>query len=618
MLLKYVLMKKKINKSFLLIPIIYIAVIVLLVLFQFSKVQTFQLTQGPLIVSGTAPTGEESKARSILEIGIKAGPVEFSFSSSQPLVLEDETGTRQEFLPRRYNLTQNGISVEFESDINLSFIYKNNETLALRITPELPAQLTKIKVIALPYEIEKTAEITEAGALPIITIQDEKKYFLSLPAGSIINTNKQTLHLVTRRGAEEVASLEESKQPDSEAFTYWFEKQEAFLEQTVYQSTLTTFLDNTYQAWSGSRFLENEGTWSYRELPAQFNETLVTAYMAEATRREEAPAVMDKLADILTRNKEELSFLSCPVFGNLPEKIETLSGENQIRLTKIEQNLTQGNFRFLEEEKYISYLIHHAPGTLREELRSFLAGLGYEKFSLQATIGLLRLLTAPTVTVDTGAVSAAQLIKQYLFPGIIRIDNNMFLRDPDANRVNINQNIRAGDALQNYGKLTGQKVYTSLGRKLIISCLNLADSEGFMPEILYFNPSNYAPDHTEGFLPPEEVYPLITDNPYYPHYVPLKDQLGKSSWIYTASAINVQSRGADEMVLTINHPRRPIHYLVINGIPELQEMILFGIFWPGDPKFERYSSGWAYQDESQTLLMKIQQRTDKERVIIRY
>ena len=61
------------------------------------------------------------------------------------------------------------------------------------------------------------------------------------------------------------------------------------------------------------------------------------------------------------------------------------------------------------------------------------------------------------------------------------------------------------------------------------------------------------------------------------------------------------------------------HFMIIRGIPSFSRMQLYNIDFRTDPQFERYdSSGWSYNSQEQTLVLKMRHRDQVERIRIIY
>jgi hypothetical protein len=59
--------------------------------------------------------------------------------------------------------------------------------------------------------------------------------------------------------------------------------------------------------------------------------------------------------------------------------------------------------------------------------------------------------------------------------------------------------------------------------------------------------------------------------------------------------------------------------MMIKGVKPFKKIQLYNIDFRTDPRFERYdSSGWAYSESEQTLLLKMKHRAKEEHIRIFY
>jgi hypothetical protein len=123
---------------------------------------------------------------------------------------------------------------------------------------------------------------------------------------------------------------------------------------------------------------------------------------------------------------------------------------------------------------------------------------------------------------------------------------------------------------------------------------------------------------SQGTLPPERVYPLLVDTDYYPHAVTLSDRLSPGAWIWTAADLPAVSLSPTEYRIRMRFPAGRIHHITVHGVPPFNRLEMFDLRWPSDPQFERYTSGWVYDRDTETLYMKIRHKEDVEEIVIRF
>jgi hypothetical protein len=79
------------------------------------------------------------------------------------------------------------------------------------------------------------------------------------------------------------------------------------------------------------------------------------------------------------------------------------------------------------------------------------------------------------------------------------------------------------------------------------------------------------------------------------------------------------SLGDDILDIAVSFPAGETHYMIIRGVRPFVKIQLYNMDFRTDPQFERYdSSGWSYNAQEQTLLLKMKHRTTVEHIRIFY
>jgi hypothetical protein len=152
---------------------------------------------------------------------------------------------------------------------------------------------------------------------------------------------------------------------------------------------------------------------------------------------------------------------------------------------------------------------------------------------------------------------------------------------------------------------------------MVSSILGLSDSQGFIPERLEFTGGEISAFLR--FRAPEDIYSLITQNPFYPKSVSLYQYFGAGSWWYTVAQVDDIQFSGNQMTLSTTTTRNRTQYMMLRGIPRvdpLTGMQLFGITWRNAPDFEVYSKGRYYNPDSETLMIKYFDDDPNEEIVI--
>jgi hypothetical protein len=173
-----------------------------------------------------------------------------------------------------------------------------------------------------------------------------------------------------------------------------------------------------------------------------------------------------------------------------------------------------------------------------------------------------------------------------------------------------------GNALIEAGEILSRDPYMAIGRTLIHSVLELADTEGFLPSRVRLQSGEIEP--TGDMLSPQSIYQLLPGSDYTPKEVPLYAYLYPGSWIWTASRVADVKIDDSQYRFAFSFPIGETHYLLIQGIRQQTSTIMHEIPWKSDPEYFRYTDGWLYDEATQTLYVKLTHRVETEQLVLNY
>jgi hypothetical protein len=213
----------------------------------------------------------------------------------------------------------------------------------------------------------------------------------------------------------------------------------------------------------------------------------------------------------------------------------------------------------------------------------------------------------------------SDIIDRFLLPEIKKTRKRLFFRgssSTQASETNLYESILIGNAFMRAGEALTKDSYISLGRTLIYSVLDLADAEGFVPARVRIQDGEAEP--IGDLLSPESIYRLVPSVHYTPAEYPLYSYLYPGSWIWTASRLTDVKIDDQQYRFFFSFPTGETHYLLIQGIRPMASMIMHGIPWKSDPEYFLYTDGWAYDESTQTLFVKLTHRKISEELVLNY
>ena len=117
------------------------------------------------------------------------------------------------------------------------------------------------------------------------------------------------------------------------------------------------------------------------------------------------------------------------------------------------------------------------------------------------------------------------------------------------------------------------------------------------------------------------MYPIVVHkNNFYPHFEILSFDNGRAVWAFTcAENISYKNDNAGTVTLAIDFPLSYTHYVIIDGIERFQSIYIYDLAFRTDFRFETYnSSGYVYQRDTSTLLLKSRHKSQLETIRLVY
>lgn len=323
------------------------------------------------------------------------------------------------------------------------------------------------------------------------------------------------------------------------------------------------------------------------------------AAMAEKGRYNEA---LDSVPQNFKRSALR-TFLSAPYFDTLARINEPLQTQLKNYGEMIARSAEASAFDIFNVRFIADYMcMHPGSSSVRKLLENASAAEISEK-TLQQAVGILTVynelcdknpelanILAPAAAKSVEKVSSHCLIDEN---SITIAENGIFL--------SVVQAVQAGDAVLRYGETVKNASMVAGGRLIITSYLK--ESSSFDLKTL------------------GELYPIVVhDNYFYPHFEILAFDGGRSVWTWTcAKNISYENDNQGTITLNIDFPLSYTHYVIINGIERFQTIYIYDLAFRTDARFETYnSSGYVYQGDSKSLLLKSRHKSQVEQIRLVY
>lgn len=591
------------RRAYLLAPLVYLAVILGLLFLQFSSGERFSRSVGVISISGSRVSPADGAAGGVRSVRIEFAGLSLAFSEETGVVIETPTRLA-EVHPLDIVYGEREVRVLFAEGVELVVEDRTEEYVELHIRLSLGDLERTASRASIPFRLTADAQTTsdEPGAFVSVRAREDT-YFLTTPTGSSIDPVNRKIFYSREHFGQAVRYAEASTDGRSVMNTHFADERLAISDAEI-AALIDAFVDAAYAGWSGDRFLPAAGTWTRPDGSARFVESIATAYLAEAWRREEYPEAFGSVRAAASQHPNQLGLLSAPFLGNLESVRTAYDARDEERISTIERMIDARDVTLFRQPDLFRYVVDHAGEALFERLRELAAEVALPSVDVATAVGLLRNHAIDPLPSDKLATVTARfvpLVEQVVLPALVHAGEGFFIQTAPG-QVDVGTTLVAGRILDVVGGEQDEARLVTIGRNLIRSCLELADEFGLMPSTLHIRAGEI--DGHDGWLEPAEIYPLLVDNPNYPRELSLYPHGVPGAFVVSAVEIDIQSITTTEWRFRLAYPRLRTHYLLLHGVPAFDRMELFGQTWRDAPDFELYSKGRHYDVASQTLMVK--------------
>ena len=596
-------MSTRFSKSYLLVPVVYVGVIFGLLFLQFSGGERLTRSIGPLWLRATRDVTSDSGEPTVRGLSVEFNGLLFDFGDDGGVIVETADDIT-EVPVRGFVQTEDGFRVDFDNDFVVRFAASEDPVTELQVRLEIPESAGSVREVALPFRFTGATVPETVGRASFITVSSEgRQYYLTAPPDALIDSANGKIILQPQASNRAIRYVEAST-GNPQAVLSWFANGAHDVTPAEYESAVGRFVDAAYAGWLRGRYNSSTLSWEGRGGTAEFTEQALTAFLAEAWRRDEydrAYAEMRRATDLHPR---ELGLLSSAFLGNLREVRARFLERDAATAAEIQAEVASGSPTVFRRPDLYLFAADRAGGTIYEDLLRFTEVVDLRAVDVTTAVGMLGnylLSEHPEGRSRSAGARFAQLVNTHILGSIVRAGDLFFLQSAPG-QIDVRLSAVAGVALAAVGDETSDGTLTAVGRNLVLSVLSLADRYGMLPASLVVRGESIEQD--DGTIPPETIYRYVANNPWYPHQVSLYDKAGPGAWVWTAADVTPVTLTATEWRFRLEYPRLRTHYLILQGVPDFARLELFGQTWRNAPDFEIYSKGRHYNEQTETLMIK--------------
>lgn len=632
-------MHTRVGRRYLLIPLVYVGVILLLLFLQFSGTTSVSFSIRDLSFTGVVDEEQQQAPRSDISAAeVSFQGLLFDFTNAGTARLRTAEGESIPLTPYRYDLAGERISLflrladgnedalpspaaEVQPLATVQYQITGDEQEELLITTEVNAVEGTEQVVALelPFSLSDRVErVQPEGAQEgtlAVAVNDETTYFVSLPQQAAVENS--SIVLPAGFGAQTVryARLTEER---LDVVATAFSDMERAVPDELYVAEITSYFDQAYRDWGNRRYNGGTGTWLMRGASPRFSEEILTAYLAEAWYRNDYTMAFNQMRRAADLHPEEVGLLSAVFLGDLRDVTPRFLEQDEQTAGEIEAQVVSRDPAVFQRDNLLPFTALRGSETLFRSTLEFASYVDYLQVPITTAIGMLKnYVDVDHITEESEVVMSRfrPIIEERIYPAIIQTDRGFFV-ETGQGEVDLAHSVQAGHLLALQGGREDDARMVMIGRNLVLSALELADQFGFLPETLYISGSTI--QSSTGSFGPERLYTTLRDNPNYPRMISLYEELGAGSFIWTVVDFTNVQIGQEEYRFSLTYPRNRTHYIVMQGIPPFESMTLFGRVWRNDPFFESYIKGRHYEESTETLMIKYTDNSVQEEILLEY
>ena len=573
------------RKSFRLI-VLYIIIIIGIFVLQFRNESVVSKTIGLLSVSfaqSQSETGEVSLKNS-LQVSFKG--ISFTADEVNPAqaLVSTENGTISENLTlvTVEQKTPLSYTFGFTNDVFLTFAVSDTDSsAALSVTAEFPENVAGLY---LSYKPTSGFSVTEKTKSRLVLNSKNLTYVFT--AAQIDDKN---IYLSSQNKISYYVAYD----PSVEFSFASIDSDLVIAQKSTYDTNIKTLREDLVVSVADS--IKNNQTLS---------EKSVIAYVAELASQGRYGEAVNYVPDSFKKGNKR-TYLSAPYFNSLDTMYPSLEMYNANMAQMLQNAISSSSLSIFTVAEFAEYL-DILPET--QQIRSFLEltskllddDSSAEQVKLSQASGILNTylkLASLHSSLAENLLPATQKCLSIIESSCSLTDSTLSLLEKGA-PVSDFLALSTGNALIRWGEFSNAPEYSQTGYTLINSVLaaNTLDS-----------------------ITLADIYPVLVNNPYYPHYKVLSRSTSGTIWAWTCAPSISYSLSNSIATVSITFPKNEVNHAYISGIPSFSEIEIYGLSFHSDPRFESYnSSGFIYKPQSQTLLLKSRHKSENEIVRMFY
>lgn len=600
-------MMKYLSHRILFLTVLYIGIIFGIFALQFTNGNAFSKAIGSMIFSGATETSETGVIRPILPLHASVNGVDFFLDDQNPLIAYTAEKTAVKLKVTGISSEESGFTIVFTENVSVSFssIKRTNADI-ITISALIPARYLKV---AFPYKITRSSRIEKKDSLTLVNTG--KKQFIFTGTAIESGNGSSIRHLAILRSSPVVY------------YQTYIPAKGLVIEDLP---DLPRASDAAYRKAVERYASVSLASFRQSVVSGLLSEGVVASYLSEMGRIGMYRSAIELIPETY-RNGASRTYLTLPFLNNLEKTYATLISREREERLELSRKLTDNNPAVFEFPSLISFLVDRGSTILLKDVTRFASVIDISTVTTRQAAGILEAAMDFAVYYpkdENVLLSLADACERRLKSAFVRIQDNMYVTD-DGKTVNTLESLQIAPILIRYGSTVAEKTaWKNAGNLLVSSVVSLSGDNAILPSAYSIS----AGETGEPFeitvkgtvmLDPATVYPiLVTGNSWYPHALSLASQAGPGVWAWTsAQSVKILKVSEELIKITVRFPQGETHYMVVRGVKPFYRILIYGLDFRTDPRFESYnSSGYVYNEQTQTLYLKMRHKVEYEDILI--
>lgn len=596
---------KHITRKIITLLVVFTFVIIGIFIIQFKSGKNFSVTFGAVFVTGRYNINEGENVP-LLPVQITANGISFFVSEKDSIIATDKYKTYNLKITK-YTSTEKSFTIHCTYNAEITFSYdKLGDIEVLTVSALVPENFS---TLSLPWKITGNARFE---------IQNNK---------SLIVYNKKNFEFDGNFGFNDIGIVDTKiEQP---RLTFSKLEYTATYKNHIQTNAFDIKLVSDMQGSSESDYNNAKDKFSTQALSIlseqinknNYNEKVVVAYISEMARRNMYLTALENVpARVLP--KKDRSELSLPFYGNIIELYENILQKENNQRQNLSKLISEKSTSIFDFENVIAFLVDHNSTILISDLPTILDVADLSKLTLSQAIGIIESYLDYTEYFG----ESENFLEKNLITCFREITNSFFVLDgnlyskqiiDDKSFIDTSLTLRLVRLLL---RLENQQNWKNVAYKLYTSVCDLIGIDGSLVKTYNVETENGKQVllvNDEYVFSASEVYPMLIENNWYPSAKSLH-MAKKGCWVYGAfKNINIQKSTSNYLKFTVEGIKGGSEYLILRNIHNLKNIVIYGLDYKSDPRFETYNSaGYVYNKATATLYLKLKHKKDVEEIVL--